>query len=156
MRLWGFLYEPDGRARTMRLVVTLIVLVALAFFGTVLLFATPAVSGSTPVQVAWVLFGVVGLKLPLILLLWHFVMRNREWPGRRPEWSRRESREILAYIQMEAARAESHPDAEARLAYLSGEAWNVADALGGEEKVDALTVALAVDERRARLAGKDR
>ena len=135
----------------MRLVTTLVILICMAFFGTVLLFATPAVSGSTAVQVLWVLMAIAGLKLPLIALLWHFILRNREWPGKHPDWGPRESREILAYIEMEAARAQHRPDAEARLAYLSAEAWNVADRLPGERKVDALTVALRVDEMRGRL-----
>jgi hypothetical protein len=39
------------------------------------------------------------------------------------------------------------PDAAARLAYLSREAWNVADQVEGNAKVDALTVALRIDER---------
>jgi hypothetical protein len=156
MGVWGYLYWPDGGVRVMRLVVTLVSLVILAFFGTVLLFATTAVSDSTAVQVIWVLLAIAGLKLPLIALLWHFVLANREWPGRRPDWGPRESREILAYIEMEAARAEHRADAEARLAYLSGEAWNVADAMSGDRKVDALTVALRVDEMRSRAARRAR
>ena len=154
MRMWRFLYLPDGTVHVMRMVVTLGVCILLAFFGTTLLFATQAVSDNSAVQVVWVLFAVVGLKMPLILLLWHFVFRNREWPGRWPKWSPKEHRDVLAYIEMEAARAQLLPDARRRLDYLSGEAWNVVDALEGHPKVDALTVALRVDEMRQRVAGR--
>jgi hypothetical protein len=152
VRLWRFLYDADGGVQVMRLVVTLIVAIGLAFFGTLLLFATPAVADSSGGQAAWVLFATVALKLPLLALLWQFVLRNREWPGRRTEWSRSESQEILSYIEAEAMRALDRPDAGARLAYLSGEAWHVADAVEGDVKVDALTVALRIDELRARAA----
>ena len=42
------------------------------------------------------------------------------------------------------------PDAPARLAYLQREAWNVADRVGGEVKVDAVDVALHIDQLLAR------
>lgn len=152
MRMWGYLHRPDGGVHTLRLVVTLVALICLAFFGTVLLFATPAVSDHGAVRVLWVLFAIAGLKMPLILLLWHFVLRNKEWPGRRHEWGPQESREILSYLESEAVRAQDRPDAEARLEYLYREAWNVADALPGERRVPALEVALRIHDMRARVA----
>ena len=62
-------------------------------------------------------------------------------------WGDREVAEILDHISRQAADAEGRPDAAARLAYLSREAWNVADQVEGTAKVDALTVALRIDER---------
>lgn len=152
MRLWGFLYDSDGHVRVMRLITTLVAFVILAFFGTTLIFVTPAISDSTAIQVAWALFALAGLKLPIIMLLWHFISRNREWPGRWAKWSTQESREILAHLEKEAWRAKHLPDTAARLDHLSREAWNVADAMEGPSKVDALTVALRIDEQRSTLA----
>ena len=43
------------------------------------------------------------------------------------------------------------PDAPARLAYLQREAWNVADRVGGELKVDAVNVALHIDQLLGRV-----
>ena len=90
------------------------------------------------------------LKFPLVSLLWWFIVRNKEWPVRPPKWSDRETSDILAYILSEADRALPLPDAEARLTYLQGEAWNVADRVGGDRKVDAVNVALHIDEMLAR------
>lgn len=149
MRIWRFLYDDDGHVLVMRLVPAIVACVILAFFGTTLIFVTSAISDATGVQVAWSLFALVGLKLPLISLLWHFIWRNREWPGRWARWSPAETREILAHLEMEAARAPYREDASARLDHLSQEAWNVADAVKGNTKVDALTVALRIDERRS-------
>lgn len=136
----------------MRLIPTLVAFIILAFFGTTLIFVTPAISDSTAVQVTWALFALAGLKLPIIMLLWHFISRNRDWPGRWARWSTKESREILAHLEEEAWRAPYLPDTAARLDHLSREAWNVADAMEGASKIDALTVALRIDEKRGALA----
>jgi hypothetical protein len=144
--LTRFLYGPDGNIRLGRLLPLLAVTIGLAIFGTVTLIATPALSGHTAIRTIWVIFGVLLLKLPLILLLWWFIARNREWPHQRPRWSDREMAEILGRLDEEATRALSRPDAPARLAHLSREAWHLADQLSGDRKVDALTVALRIDE----------
>ena len=142
-----FLYDEEGRIRVMRLVPLLGVTIALAFFGTLLVFVTPAVSDHSFWRGVWVLFAIFVLKLPLVLLLWWFIWRNKEWPGKRVRWSRKETHEILSYIEAEADRAQRLPDAGARLRYLAAEAWHVADTVEGPEKVDALTVALKLDQR---------
>src|SRR5262245_42174603 len=116
--------------------------VALAIFGTFLLVLTPVLADHEGIQTLWVLFSVFLLKFPLVCLLWWFIVRNKEWPVRPPKWSDDETREILAYLVGEAERSMPLPDAPARLAYLQREAWNVADRVGGEVKVDAVDVAL--------------
>jgi hypothetical protein len=148
VRIWGYLYDGDGHVRVMRLVPTIVGFIILAFFGTTLIFVTPAISDSGGIQVLWALFVLAGLKMPLILLLWHFIRRNREWPGRWAKWADPEVREILAHLEMEAARAPYLDATAARLDYLSREAWNVADSIEGPARVDALTVALRIDQRR--------
>jgi hypothetical protein len=144
-----FLYDADGHVRIMRLIPLLGVMIMLATFGTLGIVATPGISQNAGVQLAWVLTIVVVLKLPLIFFLWWLIWRNKEWPGRSVRWSGRETREILDYLEARSVEAEGLPDAPARLAYLSREAWHVADQVEGPVKVDALTVALRIDERAA-------
>ena len=98
------------------------------------------------IQTLWVLFSVFLLKFPLVALLWWFIIRNKEWPVRPPKWSDEETHEILTYLVGEADRSMTLPDAPARLAYLQREAWNVADRVGGDLKVDAVDVALHIDQ----------
>ena len=148
--LQRFLYTPEGGVRMPRMIAVVATTVLFALFGSFLLVITPVFSGHEGVQTVWVLFSVFLLKFPLVTLLWWFIVRNKEWPVRPPKWSDRETSEILAYIGAEAQRALPLPDAEARLTYLQGEAWNVADRVGGERKVDAVNVALHIDELLAR------
>lgn len=145
-----FLYTPAGRVRVRRLIGVLVITIGLAIFGSFLLALTPVLSGHEGLQTLWVLFCVFLLKFPLVSLLWWFIVRNREWPVRPPRWSEDEVREILAYLVAEADRSLGLPDAPERLAYLRREAWNVADRAGGSVKVDAVDVALHIDQLRAR------
>lgn len=145
-----FLYTPTGRVRVRRLIGVLVATIGLAIFGSFLLALTPVLSGHEGLQTLWVLFCVFLLKFPLVSLLWWFIVRNKEWPVRPPRWSEAEVREILAYLVAEADRSLALPDAPERLAYLRGEAWNVADRAEGAVKVDAVDVALHIDQLRAR------
>lgn len=148
--LQRFLYTPEGSVRLPRMIGLVAGTVLFALFGSFLLVVTPVFSGHEGVQTIWVLFSVFLLKFPLVSLLWWFIVRNKEWPVRPPKWSDRETSDILAYIASEADRALPLPDAEARLTYLQAEAWNVADRVDGERKVDAVNVALHIDELLAR------
>ncbi len=141
-----FLYTPAGRVRMARMFGVVIACVALAIFGSFLLVVTPVLGDHEGIQTLWVLFSVFLLKFPLVALLWWFIVRNKEWPVRPPRWSDGETREILTYLVNEADRSMTLPDASARLAYLQREAWNVADRVGGEVKVNAVDVALHIDQ----------
>ena len=141
-----FLYDADGRVRVRRMVGVVATCICLALFGTFLLALTPIFGDHEGMQTVWVLFSVFLLKFPLVSLLWWFIARNKEWPVRPPKWSQEETREILAYLVSEADRCKDLPDAPARLAYLRGEAWNVADRVNGDLKVDAVDVALHIDQ----------
>jgi hypothetical protein len=142
-----FLYTETGRVRVNRMIAVVASTIVFALFGTFLLVLTPVFHGHEGVQTLWVLFSVFLLKFPLVSLLWWFIVRNKEWPVRPPKWSEGETREILAYLVSEAERSLTLPDAPARLAYLQREAWNVADrAVGAELKVDAVDVALHIDQ----------
>jgi hypothetical protein len=149
--LTRFLYGADGRLRLGRLIPLLAVTIFMAICGSFAVVATTQLFTNPTARFLWVVLVIFGLKLPLILLLWWFIRRNKEWPTKRSAWSPQETREILDYIEREAVAAECRPDAPARLAFLSREAWNVADHTGGDGKVDALTVALRIDERGARV-----
>ncbi len=148
--LQRFLYTPAGRVRVPRMFAVVIACVALAIFGSFLLVVTPVLADHEGIQTLWVLFSVFLLKFPLVALLWWFIIRNKEWPVRPPKWSDEETREILAYLVGEADRSLTLPDAPARLAYLQREAWNVADRVGGDVKVDAVDVALHIDQLLSR------
>ncbi len=143
-----YLYRPgDGTLRRGRLIVLLGAAIGFAMFGTALVVLAPRVSDSTLGRSLWVMFAVVLLKFPLIAILWSFIRRNAEWPGRRVEWSDTELGAILDRLTHEAELAATGPNGEARLAHLSREAWHVADQVAGDAKVDALSVALRIDER---------
>lgn len=144
--LHRFLHRRDGTLRYWRLVALLGMFIALAIFGGALIWIVPTVTSDGWLRATLVMVAIAGLKLPLILLLWSFIRRNAEWPGRRVAWSDDEVAEILRHLTRRAGEALDQPDAAARLAYLSREAWNVADSVGGGMKVDALTVALRIDE----------
>jgi hypothetical protein len=141
-----FLRRRDGSVRYWRLVALLGACIAMAMFGGALIWVVPSLTDDPVVRGVWVLFAIGGLKLPLVLLLWAFIRRNREWPGRNVPWSDEEVAAILDHLSRQARDAANHADASARLAYLSREAWNVADRVTGTSKVDALTVALRIDE----------
>jgi hypothetical protein len=145
--LQRFLHRRDGTLRYWRLVALLGTTIAMAIFGGALIWIVPSLTSNGIARAAWVMFAIGLLKLPLILLLWSFIRRNREWPGRGMPWSDEEVAAILRHISEQADEADSRPDAAARLGYLSREAWHVADQVAGNEKVDALTVALRIDER---------
>ncbi len=133
--------------RVGRLVALLAVTIGLAVFGTAAIWVAPTFFEGELARGAWVMFAVVVLKFPLIIVLWSFIRRNAEWPGRPVQWSDPEVGAILAHLSLQADEAIDRSDSEARLAFLSREAWNVADQLTGTAKVDALTVALRIDEQ---------
>ena len=145
-----FLYTPTGRVRVRRLIGVLVVTIGLAIFGSFLLALTPVLGGHEGLQTLWVLFCVFLLKFPLVSLLWWFIVRNKELPVRPARRSEEELLEILACLVAEGDRSLALPDAPERLAYLQGEAWNVADRAEGAVKVDAVDVALHIDQLRAR------
>lgn len=153
--LQRFLYTPDGRVRMRHMMGVLIGTIVLALFGSFLLVLTPSWQ-SEHVQTLWVLFSVFLLKMPLVALLWWFIVRNKEWPVRPPKWSDAEVGEILAYLLAEAVRSRELHDSPARLAYLQGEAWNVADRVGGQAKMDAVATALRIDEMSQGIRGRRR
>jgi hypothetical protein len=152
--LTRFLFDERGRARRRPMTYTVVGLLVLALFGGTLAALTPMLHGHPTLQGIWVMLSVFALKLPLVFFLWWLIVRNKEWPGMPVVWSPEETEEILAYLRAEARRAVDMPDAAARLDYLSGEAWHVADRADGPLKGDAVAVALEIDAMRTRNRGR--
>ena len=145
--------DEAGALRMRRLFMTVFACVLLALLSTVLLVATPVFAHNELIEGIWVLTCVFFLKMPLVIILWWLIWRNSELPGRPVEWSRDELAGIFEHLLRQARAAARAPDERARLEYLSREAWHVADRVDGDVKVDALTVALRIDERLVTLQG---
>jgi len=137
-----FFHDHEGRLRNRRALIATGVLALVAFGGTTLciivLVAVPA-----PAAIAAVLaLGIIGCKLPLLVWVWRIMGRHMEVPGEPVVWSPEETREILGYLTRQAEASRGRPDAAARLAWLTQEAWHVADRADGPLKADAVSVAL--------------
>lgn len=148
-RLNRYLFDADGRVRRTRMLVTVILLVVMALAGSLMLTTLALFVPNPPLGLAWLVLFVVVLKLPLIAFCGWLIYRNKEIPGVPVVWSGREVREILSYLSAQATASLSRPDAGARLAYLSREAWHVADQAEGVLKADAVGVALEIDRLAA-------
>lgn len=141
-------FYPNGRLRTRRMLATVVVFGSLALFGSLLLVLTPAWAEVPHAKAIWGIFAVFGLKVPLIVLCGWLILRNKELPGQEVVWSEREVEEILWYLRTEIDRAVGTADEDEHLQYLSGEAWHVADRADGEQKADAVALALKIDAIR--------
>lgn len=146
-RAVSMLHDDNGRIRRVRVGILLGITLPMAIFGPALLAAVPSITDSTLWRGALVFLTVAMFKVPLMILLFGFIRRNQELPGRPTKWSDHELAEILQALRGQAETAEHYPDAEARLGRLSKDAWHVSDQLSGPRQVDALTVALQIDER---------
>ncbi len=143
----SLLYKDDGALRRVRVGFLVGITVSMALFGPALVVVIPFVTDSSLGRSALAFLAVALFKVPLMMLLFGFIRRNREWPGRRVDWNDDEITEILDSLRSQAAVVDRYPDAESRLERLSKDAWHVADELSGPRQVDALTVALQIDER---------
>ena len=88
---------------------------------------------------------LLGVKLPLLVLVWRLLGRHLDRPGR-PRWTAEEHREILARLEEAARTSAGREDAGARLAHISREAWGIVDLSPDEGKADAIATALRIDE----------
>lgn len=148
-RLNRYLFDEHGRARRSRMLVTVLALIVMALVGSGLFMAVGLFAAKPPLAPAWVLVIVVALKLPLIAFVGWLIYRNKEIPGVPVVWSDREVRKILDYLSAQASASLSRADAGARLGYLAGEAWHVADQAEGALKADAVGIALEIDRLAA-------
>lgn len=135
--------DRDGNLRTTLLISLLIGVVAILALGT---FAAllAANLGSPGTLALWVIGAFFVVKVPLLLVCWWIITRRRD-PTGGGGWETRECREILAYLETQAAAAEGRPDAGARLAYFAREAWFVADRAADADKGAAVETAVRLD-----------
>lgn len=145
-----FFFQPNGRARRGRMAATLATLVVLAMFGTASMVFIAMFGGNTTMETVWLVAFVVLAKIPLIAFAWWLIWRNKELPGREVVWSDQEVRGILRALSDQARQSLEMPSTDARLAYLSREAWHVADKADGSMKADAVGVALEIDRLASR------
>ena len=139
--------------RRRRMIVTAIVLVGLAFGGSLVLVAFETVTPHPSTLVIAAVIAAFAVKLPLIALCGWLIYRNKEIPGVPVVWSADETREILEYLRAQARDAPNSPEAGPRLAYLAQEAWHVADQADDALKPEAVAVALEIRDRAERLPG---
>jgi hypothetical protein len=139
-----FFHDHEGRLRNRRALIATGVLALVAFGGTTLCIILLVVI-QPPAAIAVVLaVGIIGCKLPLLVWVWRLMGRHMEIPGKPVVWSTDETREILGYLTRQAEASLGRPDAAARLAWLTQEAWYVADRADGPLKADAVGVALEI------------
>lgn len=124
--------------------------IAFALFGSFLLVLTPELSAHPGLQILWVLFSLVLLKVPLLALVWWLIARRRRTRPRR--WSERETLGFLGTLSDEAARLTGLPDSAERLDALRADAWRAVEQ--GDPSATPAAVALAL--RLDRRSGRDR
>ena len=131
--------------------------VALALLGSFLLVLTPSLGDRPGVQILWVLFSLVMLKVPLLLLVWWMISRRR---GRQDaEVGRREPAAVfIARVEHEAALASDAPDIASHLARLRAETWAEIGLAGDADAPALVDLALRLDRPRhaSRRPGLDR
>jgi hypothetical protein len=127
------------------LVASALVVLAVGSFAALLV----AGAGSPETLAVWVVAALVVVKVPLLVLVWWLLGLKRD-QARSGGWSTGECEEILAYLEEQARASAGRPDAAARLAYFSREAWFVADSAADADKPAAVAVALRIDELAAR------
>ncbi len=133
--------DADGNLRGMRLL-------AIAFVGglVVALGTTIAIvvadAGNPATLTIWVVVAFLGVKLPLLGLLWWILGRHQ----RDDEPTDDELRLMLVRLESGTTAALRTPDAHDRLEILRDEAWFVSDHASGELKPQAVELALRLDE----------
>jgi hypothetical protein len=143
------LYDADGHLHAGRILIAIGATGALIVLGTYVSLVAAGV-GNPDVLGIGVVVILLGVKLPLLVLVWRLLGRHLERPGA-PRWTTEEHAEILARLE-EAARGSADRGDAARLAHISREAWTIVDLSPDEGKSDAIAAALRIDQ----LAGANR
>ena len=138
--LTRFTTDRDGNLRSARLL-------GLAFMGglVVAIGTTTALVaadlGSPLTLTIWVMVAFLGVKLPLLGLLWWILGRRQRDEEPTPD----ELRSMIVRLRKSADTAMRTPDARDRLEILRDEAWFVADHAPDELKPEAVELALRLD-----------
>jgi hypothetical protein len=135
--------DREGNLRTGLLVSLLMGAVVVLALGTFVALLA-ANLGSPGTLALWVLGAFIVIKVPLLIVCWWIITRRRD-PAGGGGWESRECRQILDYLEAQAADAEGRPDAAARLAYFAREAWFVADRAADADKGAAVETAVRIE-----------
>ena len=143
-------FDAQGNIRTLRLIMIVFTALLVLTIGTYVALLAAGL-GSPNVLGFWVAVAFVGIKVPILLLIWYLLGRSGETQTT-PKWTDEESAQILEYLRREATVAAGRPDAAARLSYYAREAWFVAERGSGEHTADAVDLAVRIEgmARRAR------
>ena len=133
--------DADGRLRGMRLLAIAFVAGLVVAIGTTIAIVV-ADAGNPATLTIWVIVAFLGVKLPLLGLLWWILGRHQ----RDDEPTDDELRQMLTRLESGTDAALRTPDAHDRLEILRDEAWFVSDRASGELKPQAVELALRLDE----------
>ncbi len=142
-----FTMDEHGRLRGMRLLAIAFVAGIVVALGTTA--AIVAADAGNPATLSiWVTASFLGVKLPLLGLLWWILGRRQ----RDEEPTDEELRTMMVRLQAAADVAVRTPDAHDRLEILRDEAWFVSDRAPAELKPQAVELALRLDQLAAAAA----
>lgn len=142
-----FLYDAEGRLHAGRILIAIGVAGALMVLGTYIALVAAGIGNADVLGIGVVVI-LLGIKLPLLVLVWRLLGRHLDGPGR-PRWTAEEHREILARLEEAARSSAGRGDSAARLAHISREAWGIVDLSPDAGKADAIATALRIDELAA-------
>ncbi len=138
--LTRFTTDRDGKLRSARLLgIAFIAGLVIAIGTTIALLAADA--GSPMTLTIWVIVAFLGVKLPLLGLLWWILGRRQ----RDEEPTADELRAMVVRLRTSADAARRTPDARDRLEILRDEAWFVADRAPDDLKPEAVELALRLE-----------
>jgi hypothetical protein len=135
-----FTTGPDGRLRGAKLL-------GIAFVGALIVAigtsaALVAADAGDPATLSiWVIVAFLGVKLPLLGLLWWLLGRRPRDDDPTPD----ELRAMLTRLRASAEGAVRTPDAADRLSILRDEAWFVADRADADLKPEAVELATQIE-----------
>ncbi len=139
--LTRFTMDADGRLRGMRLLAIAFVAGLIVAIGTTA--AIVAADAGSPMTLSiWVIVAFLGVKLPLLGVLWWILGRRQ----RDEEPTDEELRLMMARLEIRTVAALRTPEAHDRLEILRDEAWFVSDRASAELKPHAVELALRLDE----------
>ncbi|MGE3235753.1 MAG: hypothetical protein AB7O78_18770 [Thermoleophilia bacterium] len=135
--------DREGNLRTgllLSLLMAVIVVLSLGTFAALL----AANLGSPETLAMWVIGAFFVIKVPLLIVCWWIIARRHD-PAGGGGWESKECRQILDYLETQAAAAEGRPDAASRLSYFAREAWFVADRAADADKGAAVETAVRIE-----------
>jgi hypothetical protein len=139
--LTRFAMDDAGRLRGMRLLGIAFVGGLIVAVGTTIAIVV-ADAGNPATLTIWVIVAFLGVKVPLLGLLWWILGRKQ----RDAEPNDGELRQMMARLHAGIATAQRTPDAYDRLEILRDEAWYVTDHASDQLKPEAAELALKLDE----------